>query len=175
MRLEEFEKQEAERLRKAAEAARKPAAQGGGRPGQPRQPGARRKPGPAKKSPAREWLGTAAWTAASMQGVGLFCTLTLLADAKTLHLRVGRKRLAKLLGCGPATIGRHLLVLEGLGMIRRRCHKQAGAGGVMSILDLWICRPAAIKGERLPGLDASAHGCAPVEKTAKPAPIGAQP
>jgi hypothetical protein len=167
MLREEAEKIRAEEARKKQEAERQRQAQARAGAGKGRGGAPRRKPGPAKRSPAREWLKTAAWTAAGLQGIGLFCTLTLLADSKSLHITVGRKRLAGLLGCSAGRIGHYLLTLEGLGMIRRRCHKKAGAGGVRSVLDVWINRPPAVAGERLPGMAASARGQAPGENGAE--------
>jgi len=166
---------EADKARKA-EAERQRPAPGGSAPRQHGQgQGQRRKPGPARKLPAREWLATAAWTAAGLQGIGLFATLSMLADSKSLYLQIGREKLAKLLHCTPSTIGRYLLKLEGLRMIRRKRERIGGGGMVKSILHLWILRPATSTGARLPGLDSKVQGCASAENPAENAPAEVHP
>jgi hypothetical protein len=172
MRLEEFEKQEAERARKAAEAKRQAQAPAKGGQGK----GPPRKRGPIPKAPAREWLATAAWTAAGPQAVGLFCTMSLMADSRSLFLRVGHAKLAKLPGVSTDSIARWAARLRELGMIRTQANKEMHGGLVVMSWKVWIQRPAQPgKGAALPGMEAAPQGCGPVENRAEERATGGRP
>lgn len=165
------QREEEARRQAAAAAAKKAPSQAGGAGKE-----APRKRGPIPKAPAREWLATAAWTAAGPQAVGLFCTLSLLANPRSLHLQIGQPKLAKLLGVSACSIARWAARLRELGMVRTRADRHTLAGKVVMVWQVWIERPAKpSKGAALPGFEDATHGCGPRENRAEERAHGAQP
>jgi len=148
---EQWAAEDRARREAAAAQARTPRSSPGklGPDGKPRP---RRRPGPAKRWPLREWVKRGVWAKTGRAGQ-LYGALLVLANPKSRQYSGGRERLAEACNCGPDNITLMLERLEDLGMIRRQQTKQTVNGAITSGLFVWIVDPP-----ELPTGDAPAVG-----------------